>query len=99
MNTAIRKTSDVAAGHAQIDAPNLRVSHLLGLDDGAADVLGHGRSVRNFAFAHAAGTRLAEAHDVERARGVHFTNYGTDFGCADFQSDYDRIRIKHFYVW
>ena len=39
MNAAIVEAANVAAGHAKIHAANFHVGHLLGFDDGVADVL------------------------------------------------------------
>ena len=39
MDAMIVEAADVAAGDAEIDAADFHVGHLLGLDDGVADVL------------------------------------------------------------
>ena len=69
MHAAIVEAADVAAGDAEIDAADFHIGHLLGLDDGVAHVLLGQRRVGDFALAHAARARLAEADDVQRAVG------------------------------
>jgi hypothetical protein len=51
--------------------------------------------IDDFPFAHAAGTRLAEADDAEHTVGVQFADDGADFGSADFQADEDGSGIRH----
>ena len=45
MHAAVVEAADVAAGDAEINAADLHVGHLLGLDDGVADVLLGGAGV------------------------------------------------------
>ena len=78
------------AGHAQIDAADFHIGHLLGLDNGIADVLLHCRRVANLALTHAARFRLAESDDIQSRRvRIQFADDRADFRCADFQSDDD----------
>ena len=79
VNAAIGQPAHMAASHTEIHAANLHVGHQLGLDDGVAHVLAHGGSVGNLALAHAARTRLAEAHDVKSASGAHLADHGANF--------------------
>ena len=79
MDAAIIEAAQVAARHPQIDAANFDIGHLLGFDNGLADVLLGQRRVGNFTFARAAGARLAQADDIQRAVSGQFANHGTDF--------------------
>ena len=92
MHAAIIETTYVRTGDTEINVPDLDIGHLLGLDDGIADVLlGLGR-INDLAFAHTAGARLAEADDVQAAAGrvgVSFADDGAYLGRADFQTDND----------
>ena len=97
VNAAIGQAADMAAGHAEIHAANLHIGHQLGFDDGVAHVLAHGGSVGDLALAHAARTRLAEAHDVERAGRAHLADDGADLRGADLQADDDGCGIKHVF--
>ena len=54
MHAAIVEAADVPAGHAEINAADFHVGHLLGLDDGVAHVFLGQRGVRDLALAHAA---------------------------------------------
>ena len=95
VNAAIGQPAHMATGHTEIHAANLHVGHQLSLDDGVAHVLTHGGGVRDLALAHAARTRLAEAHDVERASRAHLADHGADLRGADLQADDDGCGIKH----
>src|ERR1700742_5260251 len=100
MNAAIIETAHVAAGHAEINAADFHVGHLLGLNDGVADVLLDGGRVADFAFADAARFGLAQADDVQSGRiGIHFADNRADFRRADFPPDDDAGGIKHFFSW
>ncbi len=99
MDAVVVEAADVVAGDAQIDAADFDVGHLLGLDDGVADVLLGQGGVGDFAFADAAGAGLAEADDVEGAGGVDLAGHDADFGGADFQADDDGGGIKHVSFW
>ncbi len=99
MHAAVVEAAQVAAGDAEIDAADLDIGHLLGLHNGVAHVLLGRRRIGDFAFAHAARARLAQADDVERAIGAEFADHGADLGRADFQSDDDRGGIKHVSSW
>ena len=79
MHAAIVEAADVPAGHAEINAADFHVGHLLGLDDGVAHVFLGLRGVHDLALAHAARARLAEADDVQRAVGVLFADDGANF--------------------
>ena len=61
---AIVEAAQVAARHAEVNTPDLDIGHLLRFDDGVAHVLFGQRRVGDFAFANAAGARLAEADDI-----------------------------------
>jgi hypothetical protein len=87
MKAAIVETADVWTGDAEINAANFHIGHLLGLDDRIADVFLGEIEVDNFPLAHAAGFRLAEADDAERAGFVDFADDGAYFGSADIQPD------------
>src|SRR6185369_6750931 len=89
MHPAIIEPANVSAGHSQINAPNLHVGHQLGFDDRVADIFADHGGIGDFTFAHAAGARLANADDVQRARVVDFAHNGANFGSADFQPDND----------
>src|SRR5262245_1242972 len=95
MDAAVAEPADVAAGHAEINAADLDIGHLLGFDDGVAHVFGGDGSIGDLAFAHSAGTGLADADDVEHTAGIDFADHGTDFGGADFEANDDGGRIKH----
>src|SRR5207237_1193663 len=79
VHSAIVKAAQVSASHAEIDAANFNVGHLLGFDDGVANVLADGGRVSNLALAHAARAGLSYADDVERASGVDFSDDGANF--------------------
>ena len=97
MHAAIGEPANMPAGHAEIDAADFHIRHLLGFDDGVADVFRRGRRVGNFAFAHPTRARLPQADDIQGAGCIHFPDDRADFGRADFQTDNDRgRRIKHF---
>ena len=79
MNAMIAEAANVIAGDAEIDAADFDVGHLLGLDDGVADILlGQGR-FGDLALAHAAGAGLADADDVEGVAGVDFADHRAYF--------------------
>ncbi len=90
MHAAIVEPAHVAAAHPEINAADFDISHLLGFDDGVADVLAGQRHIDDFAFAHAARARLAHAHNVQRALRVHVADDRAHFRGADFQSNDDR---------
>ena len=95
MHAAVIKAADVTTRDAKKNAADLDVGHLFGFDDSIAHVFLDERSVADFALAHAAGTRLAQADDVQGAFGVQFADHGADLGGADFQTDDDGGGIKH----
>src|ERR1035437_6052213 len=97
MHAAVAKAANVATSHAEIDAADLHVGHLLGLEDRRAHLLLHLFGVADFAFAHAAGQRLSQADDVDRALGILFADDDADFRRADLRPD-DNVGIfKHFF--
>src|SRR6266404_5484807 len=98
MNTTIIEPAQVAAGHTEVNTPNLNIGHLLGLDDCVADVLfGHWR-VANFPLTNTTRARLTQSNNVQRAIRAEVADDSADFGSADFQSDDNRRgRIKHVF--
>src|SRR5437588_12986120 len=65
MNTAIVATAHVPPRHAEVHTANFHVGHLLGLDDGVANIVLGSVWVGDFTFAYAAGASLAQSDDVE----------------------------------
>ncbi len=96
MNPVIVEAANMIAGDSQVNAADFDIGHLLGFDDGVADVLLGQGGLGDFAFAHAARAGLAHADDVESAAGIDFADYGANLGGANFQSDDDVGWIKHF---
>src|SRR6185436_17915328 len=86
----------MAAGHAQINASNFHIGHLLGFDDRLPNVfLGH-RRIGDLALAHATRTRLSQTNNVQRVIGRQLADDGANLGRADFEADDDRGgRVKH----
>src|SRR5438128_1291178 len=63
MDAAIIEPAQVAAGNTEEDAADFDISHLLGFNDGVADIFfGHLR-IGNFTLANAAGAGLAKSDD------------------------------------
>ena len=87
MKAAIVEATNVRAGDAEINAANLDVGHLLGFNDGIANVLLGEIEIDDFALADAARFRLAETNDAERTSFVHLANDGADFRSADIEAD------------
>src|SRR5687768_7329811 len=87
MKTAIVEAAHVAASDAEINAADFGVGGLLSFDDCVANVFGGGIGVDDFAFAHAARTRLAKADDVESSLVADLADDRADFGGADVQSN------------
>ena len=79
MHAAVVEAAQMRAGHAEINAADLHVGHLLGLDDGVAHAFLGERRVHDLALAHPARGRLAEADDIQRAIGVLFADDRADF--------------------
>ncbi len=75
----IIEAANVAAGHAEIDAADFDVGHLLGFDDRQAHVFLHHRSVRDLALAHTAGAALAKADDIQGTGGIDLADGRADF--------------------
>ena len=96
MHAAVVETAQMPAGHAEINAADFHVGHLLGLDDGVAHAFLGQRRVHDLTLAHAARRRLAEADDVQRAVGILLTDDCANFRRADFKADNDVCVIKHF---
>ncbi len=65
VDAVIVEAADMVAGHAQIDAADFHVGHLLRFDDGVAHILLGQRGVGDLPLAHAAGAGLAHADDVQ----------------------------------
>src|ERR1700722_7014084 len=97
MHAAIVDPANVPAGHAQINAADLDVISVLGLDDSVAHAFLGLRRVHNLAFANAARDGLADADDIQRAVGILIADDDADFRRADFQTDYDVVIVKHFF--
>src|SRR5207247_1035364 len=97
MHAAIGEAPEMSAGHPEINAADLHVGHLLGLDDGIAHIFAGAGSVGDFALAHPARARLPDADDVERAHRVEFPNHRANLRGADLQPDDDRFRVKHVF--
>src|SRR5206468_4134949 len=89
MNSAIVETAQVASGHAEINAADFDIRHLLGLDDCLPYVLLGGGGIGDFALAHAARAGLAQADDVEGVAWAEFAHDGANFGGASFEADDD----------
>ena len=91
---AIIKTLNVRPGDADINTANHDVAFLLGIDDCFMHAF-HGRfKIDNLAFADAAGRRLANAENFERAIGPALTDDNANFRRADFQADH-QIAARH----
>ena len=69
----------LTAAHAQINAADLHIGHLLGLGDGRAQIFLDLFRVADFALAHAPRTRLAKADDVQRAIGILLADHDANF--------------------
>ena len=99
---AVVEAADVSAAHAEIDALDLHVGHLLRFGDRVAHVFLGRRRIHDFALADAAGFGLPHADDVERAVGHDFADDAADLGRADLQAYDEGNRFKHWFscwVW
>src|SRR5678815_3710211 len=85
MHTAVVKAPNVGSGYPEVHTANLRVSHLLGVDDRLANVLFHDFGIGDLPFAHAPRPALPDPHDIDGAFHANFTNHDANFGGADFQ--------------
>lgn len=95
VDTAVVETSKMSPRDAEIDASNLDIRHLFGLDNGVANVLFREMIIDDFTFSDTAGSGLADADDVECAGFEKFTHHGADFGRADFKTYDDLAGLKH----
>ena len=96
VHAAVVEAADVPAADAEIDAADLHVGHLLGLENRMAQIFLDLFGVDDLALAHAVGARLAEADDVQRALGVLLADHDANLGCADFEAGNDVGIVKHF---
>jgi hypothetical protein len=87
VKAAIIEAADMGAGDAQVNATDFNVGHLLGFNDGVANVFLGKIEIDNFTFANAARFSLTEPNDTKCARVINFAHDGTDFRCADVQTD------------
>ena len=97
MHAAIIEAAHMTTSDSQIDTADFDIGHLLGFNDGVADILLGSRGISNFSFAHAARAGLAKADDIQRALRAQFTYDGADFGRADFQANNDGRWVKHVF--
>src|ERR1044071_4996580 len=97
VNSAVIESAHVAAGHAEVDAADLDIRHLLGLDDGIANVLAGDGGIDDFAFADTARSGLAHGDDAEGAGFVCLADDGANLRRADFEADDDRRLVKHVF--
>ena len=87
MNAPIIEAAQMAAGHSEINAADLNVRHLLGLDNRLAHILFGKRRIGDLTFADAARAGLSQPDDVQRAFAAKFADHRANFGCADFQAN------------
>jgi hypothetical protein len=78
MDATVVKSPEVTAGDGQIGAADFNIRHLLGLDNGMANVFFGNLLVGDLTFANPAGTSLANSHDVESVICSQLTNDGTN---------------------
>ncbi len=96
MHAAIVEPAQMAAADAEINAADLHVGHLLGLDHRVANVLAGKTGIDNLRLAHPARAGLADTDDAQSRRvGIHFTDHGADFRGAHFEADDDGRLVKH----
>src|SRR5436853_7433191 len=70
MHAPVVESTQMPASDTEMDAANLDIGHLLGLNDGVPNILFGQRRVANLTFAHTTRARLAQANDVQSALGV-----------------------------
>ncbi len=82
------------AGDRDINAPNHHVAFLFRVHDGFVHAF-HGRfKIDNFAFAHSARRRLADAEDFDCAIWPPFAYHDANLRRADFKTHH-QITIAH----
>jgi len=79
MKATVIEAVNVAAGHAQINAADLHISHLFSLEHRRTQIFLDLFGVDDLALAHAVRRRLADAEDVQRAVGALFADHDADF--------------------
>lgn len=95
MDATVIESAEVAARHAEINAPNFYIGHLLGFNDGLANVFLSNRRISDLPLANATRARLAETNNVQAVVRAQFPHDRADFGSADFEADNDGGGIKH----